>query len=178
MKLKYAIILTIATAIFTTPKANANILFDIYAGANIGAGGQTIFTEDEDISKSAESYGAVLGIDIPILRFELEYNYLDSEKAQFNMGMFNLYAKMPTTIIQPYIGVGAGTTFSSKIFEEDLNESVAYQGMLGVTFGLPVIPIKLDAEARALYIPNVYEANETKSDLLNYDLRLKLRYIF
>ena len=94
------------------------------------------------------------------------------------MGMFNLYAKMPTTIIQPYIGVGAGTTFSSKMFEEDLNESVAYQGMLGVTFGLPVIPIKLDAEARALYIPNVYEANETKSDLLNYDLRLKLRYIF
>ena len=50
--------------------------------------------------------------------------------------------------------------------------------MLGVTFDIPVLPLKIDAEGRALYAHNLYSIENENPDLLQYELRLKLRYIF
>lgn len=178
MKLKYAGILTAISTIFSINSANAGALFDLYAGATVGAGAATMFLEEENDTHSAQSYGAVVGLDIPVFRFELEYDYLQTDGANLHLGMINIYGKMPTPVIQPYIGVGAGNVFGGKYNDIDVESVMAYQGMLGVTFDIPVLPIKVDAEGRALYAPNLYDVANVKPDLLQYELRLKLRYIF
>lgn len=180
MKLKTAGASVLAFALFMTANANANALFDLYAGATVGAGAQTLFAHDENKTDSAQSYGAVIGIDIPLLRFELEYDYLNSKDVQLHLGMINGYLKMPTAIIQPYLGVGIGSIFDGSLDIPDIavEKVLAYQGMLGLTFDIPVLPIKIDAEARALYAPDFYKIGDNQPDMLHYDLRLKLRYVF
>ncbi len=180
MKLKTVGILTAVSALFITANANANILFDIYAGPTVGAGGATLFADDHDDTQSAQSYGAVLGIDIPALRMELEYNYLNNDDVKLHLAMINAYAKLPTPTVQPYLGIGIGSTFKGDVNISGVSADnvMAYQAMLGLTFNVPVLPFKIDAEARALYAPDIYKVNDVKPDLLHYDLRLKLRYVF
>lgn len=178
MKLKYVGILTIVSIIFSVANANAGALFDLYAGATIGAGAATMFLDDKNETHSAQSYGAVIGLDIPVFRFELEYDYLNQESINLHLGMINAYAKMPTPVIQPYLGLGAGNVFGGKIGDIEIDSVTAYQGMLGVTFDIPVLPLKIDAEGRALYIHDLYTIANESPDLLQYEIRLKLRYIF
>ncbi len=180
MKLKSAGV--VATLIMAgATNANANILFDIYAGATIGMGAETMFAGHDNDTAAAQAYGAVVGLDIPFVRGELEYNYLDGKDIDMHLGMVNVYAKMPTPIVQPYIGAGVGTIFDGKIKDAhniDIDADMAYQAMVGVTFNLPIMPLKIDAEARALYIQDVYKIEGATPDMLHYDARVKLRYIF
>ena len=183
MKIKSFGILTAASIMLTCGAANANLLFDIYAGGTYGIGGYTMFMDDEHISKSSQSYGAVLGMDIPMFRVELEYNYLDADAGNFNIGLINAYFKLPTPVVKPYIGVGIGSTFDSKYepttnTQIDLDDTVVYQGMLGITLDLPVVPFNIDVEGRALYAPDIYETADITPDLLQYEGRVKLRYVF
>lgn len=179
MKIKSAGLLTALTVMLGATTANANLLFDIYAGGTIGYGGTTLYAEPNDISKSAMSYGAVIGIDIPIFRFELEYDYLDSDIYSMQVGMINAYAKMPLPIVKPYLGVGVGSIFDGEFKNTSIDADIAYQGMLGVTFDLPVLPFNIDVEGRVLYAPDIYETVlNDKPDLLHYDARVKLRYVF
>ena len=108
MNLKYLGIFT-AALLTVSGGANAAALFDVYAGATVGIGGTTLFANDHDVSKSAQSYGAVLGFDIPVFRFELEYDYMHADTISMHVGMINAYAKMPLPAVKPYIGVGIGT---------------------------------------------------------------------
>lgn len=171
--------LTATTIMLSAGAANANMLFDIYAGGTYGFGGYTMYTNDHDISKSTQSYGAVLGMDIPLFRVELEYNYLDADALNINTGFVNAYFKIPTPIVKPYIGVGIGSTFDSKYepthgTKTDIDDVMAYQGMLGITLNLPVIPFNIDVEGRVMYAPDIM----TDIDLLQYEGRAKLRYVF
>ena len=50
--------------------------------------------------------------------------------------------------------------------------------MAGITLDLPVAPIKFDIEGRILYANNLYEIADKLVDIMHYDARLKLRYIF
>lgn len=183
MNIKSFGILTAATIMLSAGAANANLLFDIYAGATYGIGGYTMFADDNDISKSSQSYGAVLGMDIPMFRVELEYNYLDSDAITANLGMVNAYFKVPTPVVKPYIGVGIGSTFDSKYEPKntaaiDIEDTLAYQGMLGITLDVPVIPFNIDVEGRVLYAPDIYKSADIEPDLLQYEGRVKLRYVF
>lgn len=176
-------ILTATTIMLTGGVANANLLFDIYAGGTYGLGGYTLFADDDHISKSAQTYGAILGMDIPLFRIELEYNFLDSDKFETNLGMVNGYFKIPTPVLKPYIGAGIGTTFSGKYKPTSLphiniDNAMAYQGMLGITLDLPVIPFNIDIEGRVLYAPNAFKITRNDTDILQYDGRIKLRYVF
>lgn len=176
-------ILTAATIILTAGAANANMLFDIYAGATYGMGGYTLFADDKDYSKSSQSYGAVLGMDIPLVRIELEYNYLDADAITANLALVNAYFKFPTPIVKPYIGAGIGSTFDSKYEPNDttkidIEDAMAYQGMLGITLDLPVIPFNIDVEGRVLYAPDLFQVADIEHDLLQYEGRVKLRYVF
>lgn len=178
MKLKYTGVLTIISILFSGTAVSAGTLVDFYAGGTIGAGATTMFMDKTEETHSAQSYGAVIGLDIPVLRFELEYDYLQTENANLHLGLINAYAKLPTPVVKPYIGGGVGNIFGGKASGIDIESVMAYQGMIGVTFDIPVLPIKIDAEGRALYAPDIYEIVNEKPDLLQYELRLKLRFVF
>lgn len=183
MKTKSFGILTATAIMLTAGAANANLLFDIYAGGTYGIGAHTLFVDDEHISKSSQTYGAILGMDIPMFRIELEYNYLDADKITTNLGLVNAYFKLPTPVFKPYIGAGIGTTFSGKYKPTnmphiDIEDTLAYQGMLGITLDIPVLPFNIDVEGRVLYAPDMFEIANENVDLLQYEGRVKLRYVF
>ena len=182
MKTKTLGFLTTAAIMLTAGTANANLLFDVYAGGTFGIGGYTLFA-DKNESFSSTTYGAVLGMDIPMFRIELEYNYLDSDAITANLGFVNAYFKLPTPIAKPYIGAGIGSTFDSKYKPSDaqqidIDDTITYQGMLGLTFDLPIIPFDIDIEGRVIYAPDIFEIANASPDLLQYDGRVKLRYVF
>ncbi len=183
MKIKTLGFLTAAAVMSVSGVANANLLFDIYAGGTFGVGGSTYFADGNNESYSLQSYGAVLGIDVPMFRLEAEYDYSKTDDTTLNFGMLNAYFKLPTAVIKPYFGAGVGTTFSSK-FEPsenislDIDDTIAYQGMIGVTFDLPAIPFNVDVEGRVLYASELFEYANEKIDLLQYQGRIKLRYVF
>lgn len=183
MKLKTLSFLTLASVLSVSAPAYSNMLFDVYAGGTYGIGGYTLFTDAQDISKSVQSYGAVLGMDIPMFRIEVEYNHMEADDASLNLGLINAYFKLPTPVVKPYIGVGIGSTFDSKYevsstMHIDLDDAMAYQGMLGITLDVPVIPFNVDIEGRVLYAPDIYSDAYTSNDLLQYEGRVKLRYVF
>lgn len=180
MKLKTSIALSVASALFMTANANALPLIDPYVGVTVGVGGISAFADGDNYSKSAQSYGAAIGFDIPIVRAEVAYDYLNSDFGKLQAGFINAYLKMPTPMVSPYIGAGVGQIFSGDIESIDVEDAMAYQGMLGLTFNIPVLPFKVDAEARAVYAPDLFKVAATgiEPDFLHYDLRLKLRYIF
>lgn len=179
MKLKSVALMTALGIIATTSAANANLLFDPYIGATAGVGGATLFADHDNKSYVAQSYGAVAGLDLPLLRIEAEYNYLNDDVIKAQLGMVNGYLKMPTPMFQPYIGAGVGAVMDGDIDNgPDIEKTAAYQGMLGLTFNIPVLPFKIDGEARALYAPKIAKLPGDDIDLLHYDVRVKLRFIF
>lgn len=179
MKLKYFGAITAASVLLSGAAANAGALFDPYLGVTVAVGGATVFANDIDVSHSAQSYGAVVGIDIPVFRFELEYDYMHADSIKMHLGMINAYAKMPLPAVKPYIGIGIGNIFSGEDTGFiDIDSVAAYQAMLGVTFDIPVLPIDVDIEGRALYAADIYDYMGLKPDFLQYEARLKIRYVF
>ena len=180
MKLNYTSCLVAATLLFAGTNANANMLYDIYAGATAGFGGMAMISDDDHADWSAQSYGAIAGIDLPVVRFEAEYNYLTSDKIDMHLAMGNAYVKLPgLVVVNPYIGVGIGAMIDADAKNHvDIDTTMAYQGMLGATFNIPTLPIKIDIEGRALYMPELYSIGHDDVDGLQYDARVKLRYIF
>jgi opacity protein-like surface antigen len=155
--------------------ANAAPL-DFYVGATGGIGREAYFENGNTNRESAVSYGAMFGIDVPFIRAELEYNRLDTKGFDTNAAMANVYFKMLPAMIIPYVGIGAGAHFGGDV--KDINISAksswAAQGMLGVTFEVPATSLKIDAEARAIYMAEILQ----DIDELHYDARVKVRYVF
>ncbi|MBD5389117.1 porin family protein [bacterium] len=176
MKLKSLASVALASALVAGP-ANANMLFDIYAGASAGLGRATWFADGHD-SFSSQSYGAMLGINIPLVRGEVEYNYLTHDDAKLHLAMVNGYVKLPMPIVKPYLGAGMGMVFDGEFDDLGAERAPAYQGMLGVTLALPIIPFDIDVEGRVLYANHVFKTGDDTANLLQYDARVKLRYVF
>lgn len=182
MKLNSKFFLGAILTTVLTGAASASPIIDVYAGGMVGVGGSTVFVDSNHKNESAQSLGAVLGIDIPLVRIEGEYNYITNDKFSTNDAMLNAYVKMLPTMIQPYFGVGVGSVFGGHVdtnnLKYDIKTSVAYQGMLGITLDVLALPIDFDIEGRVLYAPNFTEIASEKPDLLQYDARVKLRYMF
>ncbi|GEM_PF-591509 len=185
MKINSISLISVLTLLTGTASATAGVMADFYIGGMVGAGGQTIFTKDNDKTDSATLFGANVGIDIPLFRLEAEYNYLKSADLYTNAGMVNAMFKVPSTLIQPYFGVGAGMIFDGKHtpttnIEYKIDSTAAYQAMLGATIDVLALPIKFDIEGHALYVPDIYEipGTNTTPDMLQYNIRLKARFIF
>ena len=181
MKINSLSIISLVAVLSSGVSANAGTIADFYAGAMLGAGAHTLKIDDHSKTDSSMVLGAVVGVDIPVFRIEAEYNYLNSSKLTGNTAMVNAYFKMPSTLIMPYAGVGVGMLFGSEYentVKYDLDSVPAYQGMLGVTVDVPLLPFKFDVEGQVLYAPNTYDKNDVDIDLLEYNIRLKARYIF
>ncbi len=184
MKINSLSVISILSILAGTATANAGVVADFYVGGMVGAGGHTLFTKDVHKSSSSRLLGAIAGVDIPVFRLEAEYNYIDSDELDANSAMLNAYFKVPSTLVMPYIGAGIGTVFGGKHVvdnvKHDLDSTAAYQGMLGATIDILAVPLKFDVEGRVLYAPDIYKINETNvtPDLLEYNARIKMRYIF
>ena len=188
MKINSLSIISVIAVLSPLSNANAGAIVDFYVGAMAGVGGQALFLDHHDKTDSAFTLGAVAGVDIPLFRIEAEYNHLASSDINANTAMLNAYFKIPSALIKPYIGVGAGMVFDGEYSETidtvktsyNFDTSPAYQGMLGLTIDVPVAPLKFDVEGRAMYAPKVYEIALTgeKPDFLQYDVRLKMRLVF
>jgi len=178
MKLKYSVAAAIAT-LMCAGHANAGLLIDPYIGVTAGVGGTSLMSSHDTTTHFAQNYGAVAGIDIPVIRAEVEYNYLTDTDLTAQLAMGNVYLKMPTPMFQPYIGAGAGVIFDGKFDDHiDLDSTAAYQGMLGLTFNIPVLPFKIDAEARVLYAHDAFAVDNHDIDMLHYGARVKARVVF
>jgi opacity protein-like surface antigen len=190
MKINSISLISVVSILSCASAANAGVIADFYVGAMAGAGGQTMFADHKNESDTATVFGAVAGVDLPVFRIEGEYDYFNSKDLNTNAAMVNVYAKMPSTIILPYIGAGVGMvfggdqTFKDNInnikSEEKIDSTAAYQAMLGATIDILAIPLKFDIEGRVLYAPDVYTVTgyDVTPDMLQYNLRLKARYIF
>lgn len=181
MKLNYTSFLTASFLAIVGTNVNAEMLYDIYAGAVAGFGGMEMFQENHNRDWSAQSYGAIFGIDLPVVRFEAEYNYLDSERVDMQTLIGNAYVKIPgLMVINPYLGIGFGMMFNAttNYYSVELEPAIAYQGMLGTTLNIPALPVKIDIEGRILYMPEVYSKHDVEINAMQYDARVKLRYIF
>ena len=188
MKINSLSLISVISTIACASAANASVLADFYVGGMVGAGGSTLFSEHKNSTDSTTMFGAVAGMDLPIFRIEGEYDYFNSADLDTNAGMLNLYAKMPSTVILPYIGAGAGVVFGGEhtITSDgietkfDVKSTAAYQAMLGATIDILKLPLKFDVEGRVLYAPNIYKVAETGAtpDMLQFGVRAKMRYIF
>lgn len=188
MKINSISLISIVSTMACASAANAGVIADFYVGGMAGAGGQTLFSDHKNVNDSSAVFGAVAGMDIPFFRVEGEYDYFNSKNLDTNAAMLNVYAKMPSTIIMPYIGAGIGMVFGGDYTVENattkteykIDSNAAYQAMLGATIAILAVPLKFDVEGRALYAPDVYSISgtDTSPDMLQYQLRVKARFIF
>ncbi len=188
MKINSISLISLFSTLACVSAANAGVVADFYVGAMAGVGGQTMFADHKNKTDSAGVFGAIAGMDLPVFRVEAEYDYFKSADFDTNAGLLNLYAKIPSTVILPYIGGGIGMVFGGDATvsvdgvktDYNVKTSAAYQAMLGATIDILALPIKFDVEGRVLYAPNVYtiDATDSKPDMLQYNIRAKVRYIF
>jgi opacity protein-like surface antigen len=182
--------LAAAFSLFAAASAHAGLVLDIYAGATASGGYGYLHLPDNsplgnNIKSSYHTYGAVVGIDIPYLRAEAEYNYLTGRDANLHAGMINGYFKwLPTPIIKPYIGAGFGMIFGGDLKgqagDADAETSPAIQGMIGLQIEIPATHLTADVEYRLLYADRIYTYQGTDDQIayIQSDIRLKLRYAF
>ena len=188
MKINSISLISLVSTLTIASAANAGVIADFYAGAMAGVGGITTFTGHHNETDSSMVFGGIAGMDLPIFRVEAEYDYFKSSDLDTNAAMLNLYAKIPSTVILPYIGAGVGMVFGGDTTvtkdgietKYDIDTNAAYQAMLGATIDVLALPIKFDVEGRALYAPNIYSVtgSDSKPDMLQYNIRAKVRYIF
>ena len=186
MKINSLSLISVVSVLTLASNANAGVMADFYIGGMVGAGGQTLFAQHKNETDPSQMFGAVAGMDLPIFRIEGEYDYFTSSDLDTNAAMVNLYAKMPSTVILPYIGAGVGMVFGGKQTIEENNikteykidSTAAYQAMLGATIDILKLPIKFDIEGRVLYAPDLYKEAGLSPDMLQYGVRAKMRYIF
>ena len=184
MKINSLSLISIVSALTCASTANASVLVDFYAGAMAGVGGQTIFTDGKNETNASQVFGGVAGMDLPVFRIEAEYDYFHATESKAHAALLNLYAKMPSTVILPYIGGGFGMVFGGDYTVDattyKIETTTAYQAMLGATIDIFKIPFKVDIEGRVFYAPDIYkiESTDKTPDMLQYGVRAKVRYIF
>ncbi|MBF0445981.1 MAG: outer membrane beta-barrel protein [Magnetococcales bacterium] len=167
-----------ALTISTPKTAEAGVTLSLKGGVvmfeNGGAGDGLDFELDYEAGYAA---AIAIGYDLPMLPIKVEVEYLYqsakideisnppagftalstfSGDATVNALMANAYVNLPIPLLKPYIGLGVGganvnyssiSTDSMQLFDES-STHFAYQGMVGILFSVPVLPLELMAEYR------------------------------
>ena len=90
MKLKTSIILSTTAMALSTP-VFANPVWDLYAGATVGAGAQTVFADDHDATNAAQSFGAMFGVDSDYEFIVVSHNYIFYYQDEDVIYIVNIY---------------------------------------------------------------------------------------
>ncbi|MCL2758567.1 MAG: hypothetical protein FWE64_04630 [Alphaproteobacteria bacterium] len=169
---KFLCLVPCALCLYVFAPAHAGISIDFYGGAMMGAGPMWVVGD----ANGGQSFGAVIGADMPIVRGEIEYNFIRKSDTNAHIGMLNGYIKAPIPVVKPYIGVGIGQVFGGDSDIVNVRSAPAYQGMVGMQIDVPGAPLFLDLETRLLSAPRFAHGGH---NLAHWDiLRLKLRYQF
>lgn len=132
--------------------------------------------------KNSPIYSGAVGYELPVPfispRVEAEYLHISAdakhgEKAKFDGAFLNGYATIPfIPVVDPYVGAGIGMS------RFDHNNTSAFQGMAGLDFSIPTLPITLSAEYRYLKVNEVGGKWDSPSKFHSNILMLKARYSF
>ena len=158
---------------------------DLYGQLGIGASfndGSVTRETLETSYKNSPIYSISAGYELPIPfispRVEAEYLHLKADtkqgkNAKFDGAFLNGYATVPfIPIIDPYVGAGIGMT------RFDHNNSPAFQGMAGVEYSSPVLPVTIGAEYRYLKVNETGGKWDSPSKFHINILMFKARYSF
>lgn len=136
-----------------------------YVQGGVGAG----VDSDRNVS-------AALGYQVDFLfkpRAEIEYLYTrahyDGHKADMNSVLVNGYVTIPFPVLDPYVGIGVGRV---RLNHDD---STIGQGIAGLEFELPVVPLTVGAEYRYL---KVFDQTNGAQKFDDNVFLMKLRYAF
>lgn len=160
-------------------------LAGFYAGLGLGSAfndGSVLKNHTRSSLKNSPVYSLSAGYQLPLLltdvRVEGEYLRIHPDKkygghASMDAFMVNGYANLPILpIINPYIGLGLGMSR----FEHE--NSPAYQGMLGLEYELPFMPVTIGGEYRYFKVSEDGGARGETAKMHSNILMLKLRYDF
>ncbi|MBF0381045.1 MAG: outer membrane beta-barrel protein [Magnetococcales bacterium] len=167
-----------ALFVTTPKTADAGVTLSVKGGVVVFEDGGAADGLDFEMGYDAGYAAAIaIGYDLPMLPVKVEVEYLyqtaDVDKisdppagftalstfsgeATVNALMANAYVNLPIPLIKPYIGVGLGganvnyssiSTDNMQLFDES-STLFAYQGMIGIVFSVPVLPVELMAEYR------------------------------
>lgn len=132
--------------------------------------------------KNTPAYSFAGGYEIPLaltnVRVEGEYlrirpNAKHGSDSSFDGLMANGYVEVPLIpIIDPYIGAGIGMT------RFDHNNSLALQGIMGLEYELPFLPLTIGGEYRYLKVNETGGKREDISKFHSNIFMFKMRYTF
>ncbi len=126
---------------------------------------------------SDRSISAAVGYEFDFLvkpRAEIEYLYTrahyDGHKSDLNAAFANAYLTIPfVPLVDPYVGAGIGR---ARLNHDD---SAVAQGIAGLEFELPVLPLSIGAEYRYLKLFDKTNSSKKYDDNL---FLVKLKYAF
>lgn len=161
--------------------AQASFYADLGAGVRLNDGSVTTGSIKNKF-KNSPIYVAQVGheLPLPMLDVRLEGEYLhfspdvkEGKNRHFDGLMANAFADIPfVPVVDPYVGVGAGYVCY------DHNNSVALQGMAGIEYKLPVIPLTIGGKYRYLTVNEQSATFDSLSKLHTNIFILKAQYSF
>ena len=169
----------LTTGICFTAHAGLYVQGGIGAGLNDGSiSRENIYSDYKNSPVLSVSAGYELPVPFIEPRAEIEYlrirpdakNNLDST---FDGVFLNGYTNIPLIpFIDPYIGAGIGMS------RFDHKNSTALQGMAGLEYGIPFLPITFSGEYRYMKVTEAGGKWDSKSKFHSNIFMLKARYSF
>ncbi len=180
MKHKF-LITTLCATLMGISTANAGFYAGIGAGAAINEGSVTYENIALDY-KNSPIYSAAVGYELPLpildVRGEVEYLRVrpeinNGQDSKFDGIFLNGYTDIPfVPFVDPYVGAGVGYS------RFDHNNSTAYQGMVGVEYGIPFIPLSLAAEYRYMKVTETGGKWDANAKFHTNTFMIKARFSF
>lgn len=191
----------VAALLFSASAARADFYLSAGAGLNINGSDLKTFTDKDELKSRYDDspiYSLALGYDIPVIpvRVEIEGFRTESDVSApvkinnqwmlvndtmtVNAAMANAYVRVPIFGLYAGVGVGYGKVEGQK--------TSLYQGMIGLEYGLPVVPLHFAIEYRHIQavddfdelkqFDNIHDFTKSSSKFKADVLMAKIRFDF
>ncbi len=168
--MKKIFLAAVVAVLFSATAARADFYLSAGVGLNINDSDLKTFTDSDELKSrydNSPTYSLALGYDIPVIPVRVEIEgfrtqsdvnapvkwgnswLMKNETMTVNAAMANAYVRIP--VFGLYAGVGAGY---GKVEDE---KTPLYQGMIGLEYGLPVVPLHVGIEYRHIQAVNDFD---------------------
>ncbi len=178
---KHFLLLSLIFSLLSAPSTRADLYIQGGLGSSLNDGSVTTDNVRSGY-KNTPAYSFAVGYEIPLaltdVRVEGEYlrirpNAKYGKNSKFDGLMANAYAELPLIpIIDSYVGLGVGLS------RFDHTNSMAWQGMAGLEYELPFMPLTVGGEYRYMKVMEDGGKWEDKSKFHTNIFMLKFRYNF